>query len=84
MTAVGRLAEALGTADFTVRSEQITSLAQPHRFYLLQRVHDTFADFSQEKRDEVSALLGACDMAQVLTTTLDRRMIRCNNLEVWQ
>jgi glutathione S-transferase len=82
--AVGRLAEALGTADFAVRSQQITSLAQPHRFYLLQRVHDAFADFSQEKRDEVSALLEACDMAQVLTTTLDRRMIRCNNLEVWQ
>ena len=81
--AVGRLAEALGTADFTVRSERITALAQPHRFYLLQRVHDAFADFSQEKRDEVSALLEACDMAPILTITLDRRMIRCNNLEVW-
>jgi glutathione S-transferase len=81
--AVGRLAEALGTADFAVRSQQITSLAQPHRFYLLQRVHDAFADFSQEKRDEVSALLEACDIAPILTTTLDRRIVRCNNLEVW-
>ncbi len=36
--AVGRLAEALGTANFTVRGETITALAQPHRFYLLQRV----------------------------------------------
>lgn len=81
--AVGRLAEALGTADFAVRSQQITSLAQPHRFYLLQRVHDAFADFSQEKRDEVSALLEACDIAPILTTTLDRRIVRWNNLEVW-
>jgi len=82
--AVGRLAEALGTADFTVRGERITALAQPHRFYLLQRVHDAFADFSQERRDEVSALLEACGMAPIVTTALDRRMIRCNNLEVWQ
>ena len=82
--AVGRLAEALGTADFNVRGEQITALAQPHRFYLLQRVHDAFADFSQEKRDQVRSLLEACGMEQVLTTTLVRRMARCNNLEVWE
>ena len=82
--AVGRLAEALGTADFNVRGEQITALAQPHRFYLLQRVHDAFADFSQEKRDQVRSLLEVCGMEQVLTTTLVRRMARCNNLEVWE
>jgi Flp pilus assembly CpaE family ATPase len=46
-------------------------------------VHDAFADFSQEKRDEVSALLEACDIAPILTTTLDRRIVRWNNLEVW-
>ena len=42
--AVGRLAEALGTADFTVRGETITALAQPHRFYLLRRVQDAATD----------------------------------------
>ena len=31
--AVGRLAEALGTADFIVRGETIKALAKPHRFY---------------------------------------------------
>ena len=36
MVTVGRLAEALGTANFIVRGETITALAQPHRFYLLQ------------------------------------------------
>ena len=46
--AVGRLAEALGTADFTVRGETITALAQPHRFYLLQRVQDALTVFSDE------------------------------------
>ena len=32
VVAVGRLAEALGTAEFNVRGETITALAQPHRF----------------------------------------------------
>ena len=36
MVTVGRLAEALGTADFIVRGETITALEQPHRFYLLR------------------------------------------------
>ena len=60
--AVGRLAEALGTANFTVRGETITALAQPHRFYLLQRVQDVFAKLSDEKQTEISTLLEACDM----------------------
>ena len=38
--AVGRLAEASGTADFIMQGETITALAQPHRFYLLQPVQE--------------------------------------------
>ena len=38
VVASGRLAEALGRADFIVRGETITALAKPHRFYLLQPV----------------------------------------------
>ena len=59
---MGCLAEALGTADFTVRGETITALAQLHRFYLLQRVQDVFAKLSDKKQTEISTLLEACDM----------------------
>jgi hypothetical protein len=82
--AVGRLAEALGTADFTVRGETITALAQPHRFYLLQRVHNAFANSSDEKQTEISTLLEACGMKSLLAAALSRRIVRSENLEVWQ
>ena len=82
--AVGRLAEALGTADFVVRGETITALAQPHRFYLLQRVQDAFADLSDEQRSEVTALLEESGMKSLLGAALSRGIARSENLEVWQ
>ena len=81
--AVGRLAEALGTADFTVRGETITALAQPHRFYLLQRVQDVFAKLSDKKQTEIRILLEACGMKCLLGAVLSRGIARSENLEVW-
>lgn len=82
--AVGRLAEALGTADFTVRGEIITALAQPHRFYLLQRMQDAVIALSDEKQTEVRSILAACNMERLLDAVLSRRIVRSVNLEVWQ
>ena len=81
--AVGRLAEALGTADFTVRGETITALAQPHRFYLLQRVQDIFAALAQEEQVGVAEIMSDVGMSAVLSTALTRRIVRSDNLEVW-
>ena len=50
--AVGRLAEALGTADFSVRGETIIALAQPYRFYLLLCAQHVFADLSDKESDQ--------------------------------
>ena len=82
--AVGRLAQALGTAEFSLRGETVTALAQPHRFYLLQRVQDTYAALSGDEKADVDALLASCGMSSVLTARLDRRIARGDNLEVWQ
>jgi len=81
--AVGRLAEALGTADFTVRGETITALAQPHRFYLLQRVQDVFAALAQEEQVGVADIMSDAGISAVLSTALTRRIVRSDNLEVW-
>ena len=81
--AVGRLAEALGTADFTVRGETITALAQPHRFYLLQRAQDIFAALAQEEQVGVADIMSDAGMSAVLSTALTRRIVRSDNLEVW-
>ena len=81
--AVGRLAEALGTVDFAVRGETITALAQPHRFYLLQRVQDIFAALAQEEQVGVADIMSDAGMSAVLSTVLARGIVRSDNLEAW-
>jgi glutathione S-transferase len=82
--AVGRLAQAMGTAEFTLRDESITALAQPYRFYLLQRVQSIYADLDSTGRAAVDEMLDACGMSPILSTTLDRRIARAGNLEIWE
>jgi glutathione S-transferase len=82
--AVGRLAQAMGTAEFTLRGETITALAQPYRFYLLQRIQSIYADLDSTGRVAVDETLEACGMSAILSTTLDRRITRAGNLEIWE
>ena len=82
--AIGRLAAAPGMAKFEVRGQSINAIAQPHRFYLLQRVQDMYRSLSGEDRSDVDSLLAECGMAPVMTSALSRRIARSDNLEVWQ
>ncbi len=82
--AVGRLEQAMGSAEFTLRGETINALAQPHRFYLLQRVQSVYAALDNAGRKAVDEMLDACGMSAILTATLDRRIGRADNLEVWE
>jgi glutathione S-transferase len=82
--AVGRLAQSVGTAEFVLRDQTFTALAQPYRFYLLQRVQDTYAGLAPEDRASVDELLQRSNMSAVITATLDRRITRADNLEVWE
>ena len=81
--AVGRLAQAAGTAIFAVRGETIEALAQPHRFYLLQRVQDDYASLSETEKAAVDVVLSKSGMTAILDTSLNRRIERADNLEVW-
>ena len=81
--AVGRLAQAAGTATFAVRGETIEALAQPHRFYLLQRVQDDYASLSETEKAAVDVVLSKSGMTAILDTSLNRRIERADNLEVW-
>lgn len=82
--AVGRLAPPMGTAEFTVRGKTITALAQPYRFYLLQRVQGIYANLNSADRDTVDEMLDAGGMLDILSMTLHRRITRAGNLEVWE
>jgi hypothetical protein len=81
--AVGRLANPLGSADFTVRGQTISALAQPYRFYLLQRVQAIYAGLAASDQASVAQMLEACGMSEILSITLDRQLERAGNLEVW-
>ena len=61
----------------------INALAQPFRFYLLKRVQDEFESLDKQQQDEVTSLLDACQMANILEMKLSREIGRQNNLEVW-
>ena len=68
---------------FGIRAVQIEALAQPHRFYLLQRVQDDYASLSETEKVGVDAVLVESGMAAILKASLSRRIERADNLEVW-
>ncbi|MFK7977566.1 MAG: glutathione S-transferase N-terminal domain-containing protein [Halioglobus sp.] len=81
--AVGRLAFSVGNGEFTLRGQTISALAQPYRFYLLQRVQSIYASLSEGEQASIDAMLASCGMTELLSITLDRNLGRDDNLEVW-
>ena len=73
----------VGFGSFELRGSTINALAQPYRFYLLQRVQDEFEALNSDEQADVTSMLTDAGMQQMLTTKLDRRIGRENNLEVW-
>ena len=73
----------VGDCSFEIRGVNINAVAQPFRFYLLQRVHREFDSLGDADRADVEALLKICDMEEVLNFRLSREIGRANNLEVW-
>jgi len=74
----------LGMAEFSLRDGPITAAAQPYRFYLLQRVQDTYKTLDTSDRAAVGDMLDTCNMREILAIGLDRRVGRADNLEVWE
>jgi glutathione S-transferase len=76
-------ARGVGMANFQLRGVTTNALAQPFRFYLLKRVQDEFESLDNQQRDEVTSLLDAFQMTDILKMKLSRNIGRQNNLEVW-
>jgi len=71
------------SGQFSVRGQAITSVAQPYRFYLLQRVHALYEEMSETDRATVAAMLAGCGMGDLLAIRLDRALAQSDNLEIW-
>lgn len=73
----------LGQCHFTVGDAAISTESQPFRFYLLKRVQDAFEAMSEADQVQVSGMLKACNMEELLELKISREIGRANNLEVW-
>ena len=73
----------VGFCDFEVMGIPINTMAQPFRFYVLKRVQDEYEALDEAAKQDVAAMLSACDMSEVLGLKLTREIGRHNNLEVW-
>lgn len=73
----------VGMADFEVAGVKMSALAQPYRFYLLQRLHADFDGMSAEQQSQVERMLGECSLLPILSARVSREIGRANNLEVW-
>ena len=72
-----------GMAEFEIPGASIRAIAQPFRFYLLQRVQDAVAALPDPDQQAVVELFDSCNLSPVLDAKLDRKIGRSGNLEVW-
>jgi glutathione S-transferase len=81
--AVTRLSGGAGNAEFSLRGQTISALAQPYRFYLLQRLQALYQLMAAAEQATVKQMLDTCGMSELLAIKLDRGIGRAENLEVW-
>jgi glutathione S-transferase len=73
----------LTMCHFEVDGVQIKSIAQPFRFYLLERLQRIYEDADESEQNSILNLLKSCDMDSLLDMKLTRAVLMQNNLEVW-
>ena len=69
--------------SFKVEGITLETVAQPFRFYLLDRVHAAYDLLEPSEKIEVTELLRRCDLEDIMDCKLSRAIGRKNNLEVW-
>ena len=74
----------LGSGQFDVRGQPMSSVAQPYRFFLLQRVQDTYDALDTLEKKSVECMLKYCGMSEILTIKLNLKIQQVDNLECWQ
>ena len=73
----------VGMTSFEIDGVTINALAQPYRFYLLQRAQQEVERLDDADKADVLNMLAACDMTDILNCKISRDIGRDNNLEVW-
>lgn len=77
------LERGVGLASFEVEGRTINALAQPYRFYLLNRVHADFDAMAPTDKSLVEKMLEECHLLPVIDARLKRDIGRQDNREIW-
>ena len=73
----------IGEAVFEWRGTRITTVVQPYRFWLLQRLHDDLAAAEPSDQARVRQLFRDTGVEALLDLRTIRRVERVDHLEVW-
>ena len=79
----GALGRGIGMAKFDWRGHAIHTAVMPYRFYLLQRLTDTFESLDPSDKTAIEKLFEGTDLASILNLKATRRVVRENHLEGW-
>ena len=73
----------VGMGIFELRGAEVEALAQPYRFFLLQRFQDAYESLQANDKADMDAVLGAAGMERLLNARLFRTIGRKDNQEIW-
>ena len=79
----GALGRGIGMATFDWRGHSIRTAVMPYRFYLLQRLTDTFEALDASDKADIQALFEETNLAPILYLKTRRRVTRENHLGGW-
>ena len=83
-SAQGSLAHRMfGMAEFTLRGQPISAVAQSYRFVILQKLQQQYAQLAPAQQQDVADLLQRCGLDSLLTTKLDRQLGWSENQDIW-
>ena len=83
-SAQGSLAQRMfGMAQFNLRGQCISAVAQSYRFVILQKLQQQYARLDPAQQRDVINLLRRCGLETLLTTRLDRQLGWSENQDIW-
>ena len=83
-SAQGLLAHRMfGMAEFNLRGQSISAVAQSYRFVILQKLQQQYAQWESAQQQEVTDLLQRCGLESLLDIKLDRELGWSENQDVW-
>jgi hypothetical protein len=83
-SAQGSLAQRMfGMAQFSLRGQTISAVAQSYRFVVLQKLQQQYAQLDSAQQEDVTNLLQRCGLEILLTVGLDRKLGWSENHDIW-